>query len=198
MKTLKLLLIILCIVLGLSAFAFSKSKSRAESPQNTVKSNTVVPRLTKGAKVVPGVFRVKSVTFKTILLNGKKHLVTAIVFNKNIDASTVRENVNIRMLRKNEQHFWLDASTQNNIVHVRPNFITWVCGKPLEHGVYVMHLRGTIKSADGVFLDCNGDGKGEGGNLPAYESKLYLSPLHPPIDLEEKIKTERIEGLLDN
>ncbi len=49
-----------------------------------------------------------------------------------------------------------------------------------------MHLRGTIKSADGVFLDCNGDGKGEGGSLPAYESQLYQ--LEIPIQMLDDLE----------
>lgn len=196
MKNYKLIIIIICLVMGLNNFVLAKAKTDPAIPGKTVKKNNTILK-SKKVKQVPGVFRVKHVTFKTIILNGKKHLSAAIVFNKNINASTVKENNNIRMLRKNEQHAWLDASTQNNVVRVRPNFITWVCGKPLKDGVYVMHLRGTIKSTDGIFLDCNGDGKGEGGSLPAYESKLYLSPLHPPRDLEEA-DSERIKNLLDD
>jgi hypothetical protein len=197
MKNFILTLTLLCFVMGLSSFAFAKTKTGSTTPRTWVKANDTILK-SKKVKVVPGVFKVKNVTFQTVFLNNKKHLVAAVVFNKNIDASTVRENVNIRMLRKNEQHFWLDVSTQNNVVRVRPNFITWLSGKPLESGVYIMHLRGTIKSADGVYLDCNGDGKGEGGSLPAYESKLYQSPVHPPLDLEEKETTERLKDLIDD
>lgn len=82
--------------------------------------------------------------------------------------------MNDRLLTQNSNNFWVDASTQNNIVRIRPNFITWVCGLPLqEDGTYKMHLRGTIRSKDGQYLDCNGDGKGEGGSLTAYESQTY-------------------------
>ena len=198
MKNLKLLIALLCLVIGLSTPVFAKSNVSSAISKKTVKPARTIPAATKGVKYVPGVFKVQNVTFKTVSLNNKTHLAAAIVFNKNINASTVVQNVNIRMLKKNEQHFWLDASTQNNIVRVRPNFITWVCGKPLESGgVYVMHLRGTIKSSDGVFLDCNGDGKGEGGALPAYESKLYQSTL-TPIDPANEALVEKLKDLVDN
>ena len=47
-----------------------------------------------------------------------------------------------------------------------------------------MHLRGTIKSTDGVFLDCNGDGVGEGGKLPAYESQPYQATVNELLDID--------------
>ncbi|MCK5097761.1 MAG: hypothetical protein KAR45_06635 [Desulfobacteraceae bacterium] len=197
MKTLKLLLILVCLVMGLSSFVFGKTATGSAVPKKTVTNNKKILKSAKGAKVLPGPFRVKNVTFNMVSVNGKRYLAAAVMFNRNVDASTVNENSNIRMLRKNENHFWVDASTQNNTVRVRPNFITWLCGKQLESGAYVMHLRGTIKSADGIFLDCNGDGVGEGGNLPAYESKLYKSPVLPPRELEEKVDTEMIKELLD-
>ncbi len=175
MKNLKLFIILLCFVMSFSTFAFAKAKPRSISPQKNVKANTIAPAKIKGAKVVsgPGPFIVQNVTFKLVPINGKSHLAAALVFNKNIDKSTVKEGLNIRLLRKNQQHFWLDASTQNNNVRIGPNFITWLCGKPIDNAVYVIHLRGTIRSSDGIYLDCDGDGKGEGGSLPAYESKLY-------------------------
>lgn len=180
MRNLTLFIILLCLVVGSGTFVCAKSQTGSAVHRNTVKHAKPLPASTKGVKVpVSDVFKVQNVTFKTISLNNKTHLVAGIVFNKHIDASSVVQNVNIRMLRKNEQHFWLDASTQNNIVRIRQNTITWVCGKPLESSVYVMHLRGTMKSSDGVSLDCNGDGKGEGGSLPAFESQLYQSSLIP-------------------
>jgi hypothetical protein len=119
-------------------------------------------------------FRVKDVKFNKIIIDNQMHIVAAVVFNKNIDAATVEQNFNIRLLKKTPDNFWVDASTQNDIVRIRPNFITWVCGAPLEAtGTYKMHLWGTINSTHGEYLDCNGDGKGEGGNLPAYESQTY-------------------------
>ena len=146
-------------------------------------SESVNPKAIKKGEYVPGPFRVKEVKFETVAMDNRNHLVAAVIFNRNVDASTVQENVNIRLLTKNENNFWVDASTQNNTVNVRPNIITWVSGAPLTNSVYILHLRGTIKSTDGVFLDCDGDGKGEGGNLPAYESQMYQSRT---IQLEEK------------
>ena len=76
---------------------------------------------------------------------------------------------------------------------IRPNFVTWVSGAPLEPGIYIMHLRGTIKSADGIYLDCNGDGKGEGGSLPAYESKMHQVAANHLLPLDK----EQMEELKD-
>ena len=194
MRTLKATVVLLCYVVALSTPAFTTEKEAPLSSNTATGVKERIPKSLKGAKVVPGAFRIQKVTFKTVVLNNKTHLVAAVVFNRNVDASTVQENVNIRMLKKNDNNFWVDASTQNNIVRVKPSFVTWVCGEPLEKGIYKMYLRGTIKSADGVFLDCNGDGIGEGGNLPAYESQLYQSPIK---DLEN-IDPEVIENLRDH
>jgi hypothetical protein len=186
MKTLKLFIILICLVMGFTTFAFAKAKPRSTNSEKNVKPVTVKPEVKKGLKVIPGPFRVQSVQFKLVPLNGKQHLATAVIFNRNVDKSSVKQNNNIRLLRKDAQHFWRDASTQNNKVRIGPNFVTWVCGKPIDNEVYVMHLRGTIKSADGVFLDCNGDGKGEGGSLPAYESQLYQ--LEIPIQMLDDLE----------
>jgi hypothetical protein len=183
MKQFKPGIMFVFLVAGWSALAFAAAGTDSASPKTTIKSKETVPKSIKGAKAVPGPFQVKQVQFKEMVVNSQTRLVAAVVFNRNLDASSVKENSNIRLLKKNENHFWVDASTQNNIVRIRPNFITWVSGAPLETGVYIMHLRGTIKSADGVYLDCNGDGKGEGGNLPAFESKMYQAHV---LDLEEK------------
>ncbi len=169
---LKTLILIFCIFF-LSLPVSAKSKSVSTDSQSNIKPVTAKPEQKTNFTVTPSPFKVQSVTFKPMAYQGGTHLVAAVVFNRNLDKSSVRVNNNIRLLKKDDQHFWRDASTQNNIIRIRPNFITWICGKPLDDKVYVMHLRGTIKSADGVYLDCNGDGKGEGGNLPAYESSLY-------------------------
>ena len=136
--------------------------------------STKAVKAAKTAKTMINAFRVKQVTFQKVFINNQTHIAVAVIFNKNIDAVTVKQNLNVRLLKKTPNNFWVDASTQNNTVRIRPNFITWVCGAPLEEtGIYKMHLRGTIKSTDGEYLDCNGDGKGEGGNLPPYESQTY-------------------------
>lgn len=165
--------VLICFILLWSALAFGKGQPAQDGPKTAADVKQFTPRIVKGAKIKPGPFRVKNVTFKEMTIGNQKRLVVAVIFNRNVNASTVKPNNNIRLLRKNENHFWVDASTQNNKVNIRPNFVTWVSGAPLEPGIYIMHLRGTIKSADGIYLDCNGDGKGEGGSLPAYESKMY-------------------------
>ncbi len=149
-----------------------------------------VPIAKKKLMTVSNAFRVKQVKFEKITLNNQEHLAIAVIFNKNIDAATVQQNSNIRLLKQNANNFWVDASTQNNIVNIRPNFITWVSGAPIEPNVlYKMHLRGTIKSTDGQYLDCNGDGKGEGGALPAYESQTYRLP--GLLDLKEILENRK-------
>ncbi|MEN8140680.1 MAG: hypothetical protein ABFR97_05585 [Thermodesulfobacteriota bacterium] len=127
----------------------------------------------KGATTASRPFQVLSVQFKEVTENNRNFLAAAITFNKEVDLATVQQNVNIRLLRKNDAHFWVDASTQNNNVRVMGNMITWASGATLDNGYYVMHLRGTIKSKDGTFLDCDKDGKGEGGSLPPYESMIF-------------------------
>ncbi len=136
-----------------------------------------VPIAKKELMAVSNAFHVKEVKFEKITLNNQEHLAVAVIFNRDIDASTVQQNSNIRLLTQDANNYWVDASTQNNIVNVRPNFITWVSGAPVEAGhVYKMHLRGTIKSTNGKYLDCDGDGEGEGGSLPPYESQTYQAP----------------------
>lgn len=183
----------ICFILLWSALAFGKGQPAHDGQKTAADVKQFPSKSVKGAKIKPGPFRVKNVTFKEMTINNQKRLVVAVIFNRNVNASTVKPNINIRLLRKNEQHFWVDASTQNNKVNIRPNFVTWVSGAPLEPGIYIMHLRGTIKSADGIYLDCNGDGKGEGGSLPAYESKMYQVAAERLIPLDK----EQMEELKD-
>jgi len=132
------------------------------------------------AKNVP--VRVQSVQFGNVSYNGEPHLAAGIIFTKEIDAATVKQNNNIRLL-KQENGFWVDVSTQGNIVRIMTKHITWLSGAALEAGAYRMHLRGTIKDTDGLYLDCNNDGSGEGGNLPAYDSPIHNVPVG---DIEEE------------
>lgn len=193
MKRAMLSMVTVCFALMLSAPAFGKG---APSPEGQRSAGDVKPysnKHIKGANIKPGPFRVISVSFKEITVQNAKRLVAAVVFNRNVDAATVLPNNNIRLLKKNQNHQWVDAATQNNTVNVRPNFVTWVSGAALEPGVYIMHLRGTIKSRDGIYLDCNGDGKGEGGALPAYQSQMYQVTADRLIPIDE----ERMDELRD-
>ncbi|MCP4020433.1 MAG: hypothetical protein GY729_01205 [Desulfobacteraceae bacterium] len=189
MKLFKFVFIVVVFVISSCPLVLSKSSS-------TSTSTRVDDRVHKGTKAVlavPNAFRVKGVIFQKVVFNNTPRLVAVVKFNKNIDASTVQENFNIRMIKKNENHFWLDASTQNNVVRVRPNFITWVSGAPFADGYYKMLLRGTIKSSDGIYLDCDGDGKGEGGYLPDYESQLFQINMNSLIGIDP----ERLKDLID-
>ncbi len=128
---------------------------------------------TKGATATPRPFQVSAVTFRAVEIDGQTRLAAAVVFNQAVDPASVDENVNIRLLRKDAGHRWVDASRHGNALRIGPDFITWVSGARLETGDYIMHLRGTLRSVSGLSLDCDGDGKGEGGYLPAYESSMY-------------------------
>ena len=177
-------ILLACLFLIQIPTAFGESSPR----QNPARVNQNIPKSTKGAVAVPGPFRVKQVIFREVTVDNKTYLAAGVIFSRNIDAATVQPNVNIRLLQKNENNFWVDASTQDNTVRINPSSIAWLCGAPLETGYYRMHLRGTVKSADGVYLDCDGDGKGEGGKLPAYESQLYHAVVQsiPEIQLVPK------------
>jgi len=121
-------------------------------------------------------FQVSSVQFATVTnpATNQTHLAAGVIFNKNINAATVRENNNIRLLKQDEETtFWHDVATQNNVLKIGPNYITWLSGAQLANGKYKMHLRGTIESENGTSLDCDGDGVGEGGALPAHDSQIY-------------------------
>jgi len=116
--------------------------------------------------------RVQSVQFDEVSWNGTHHLAVGVIFTKEIDPASVQQNLNIRLL-KEENGFWVDVSTQGNVVRIMQKHISWLSGAPLETGSYRIHLRGTIKDKNGLYLDCNNDGIGEGGNLPAYDSQIY-------------------------
>jgi hypothetical protein len=175
MKPILAALVLTCFILALVAPAFGGDPMPLKPGKAVIKPK--VHKATPRKMTVSNAFKVKQVRFERIVINNQEHLAVAVIFNKNIDAATVMTNSNIRLLKQNASNFWVDASTQNNTVNIRPNFITWVCGAPLEAGgLYKMHLRGTIKSTDGVSLDCNGDGKGEGGQWPPYESQTYRAP----------------------
>ena len=196
MKLLARALVFLCLMPVGSSTIWARESTGIVPQRQIVSPKNVMPKSIKGATVVPSPFRVTSVQFNTVSINSQTRVVAAVIFNKNINAATVQQNLNIRLLKKNENHFWVDASTQNNTLQVRPNSIVWQSGAPLENGYYVMHLRGTIKSQDGLYLDCNGDGVGEGGNLPAFESQIYQ--VSNVITLEEHpMDPGRVKDLID-
>ena len=184
----------MCLVAGMNSPCLAEAQKRpAQSGAADIRKDNAKIKSTKGVKAAPQPFRVQNVQFQKVQHDGTTRLAVGVVFNKEIDPATVQQNVNIRLLRKNEQHVWVDASTQGNVVNVRPTFITWLSGAQLETGVYIMHLRGTIKSKDGLYLDCNGDGKGEGGNLPAYESQMYNAIVQTLAPIENTDKLDRIK-----
>ncbi len=180
------------VVLLVTSTAFGKETT--PSARNVAPGGEMPKVTTKGVKPAhPLPFQVTSVEFHEMSQNNLSFLAVGIYFNKDVDPASVQQNVNIRLLKKDENHFWRDASTQNNNVRVVQHVITWASGAPLENGYYVMHLRGTLKSKDGLFLDCNGDGQGEGGALPPYESAIYQVNIPEPGMLDPR----EIEGLRD-
>jgi hypothetical protein len=194
MKYVTGLMALIWIVAGMHSPCFAEAQpSRAKSRAVDVSKDNVKINAVKGATVVTQPFRVQSVQFQQVQHAGQTRLAVAVVFNKEIDPTSVQQNQNIRLLRKNDQHFWVDAATQGNVVNVRPTFITWLSGAQLETGVYIMHLRGTLKSKDGLYLDCNGDGQGEGGYLPAYESQMYNAVVQTLETIENTESLDRIK-----
>jgi hypothetical protein len=180
MKQTMTILLLVCLTLALSVPASGESKPK---PAGT---NSIVQRPAKGTLTKPVIFQVNQVMFNEVHMNNKTYLAVGVIFNRNIDATSVRQNYNIRLLKKNKSNLWVDASTQNNTVRINLNSISWLSGAPLETGDYRLHLRGTLKSTDGIYLDCNGDGKGEGGNLPAYESQIYHAEVQLQLQLVPK------------
>ena len=183
MKRVMIYLLLACLLPGLCSPAFGGSKPGKVNPK-TNPATQVPSKSTKGITVLPGPFRVNKVIFKQVTYNNKTYLAAGVFFNRNLDKASVQKGINISMITKNENNFWVNASSQNTI-RINPDSIIWTCGTPLKTGYYKMYLKGTLKSADGIYLDCNGDGKGEGGYLPAYESQLYYARVIQ-IDLQEQ------------
>jgi len=188
-------IIILFFVVLMVAAAIASGKEATPSAQSVSPREVKPPVTKKGVTPVqPLSFQVQSVNFLEMSNNNQRFLAVTIFFNKDIDPASVQQNVNIRLLKKDENNFWCDFSTQNNNVRILNRVITWAAGAPLENGYYVMHLRGTLKSTDGLFLDCDGDGHGEGGYLPAYESAIYQVNL-PELELIER---DGLEDIINN
>jgi hypothetical protein len=53
-----------------------------------------------------------------ISINNQTHVAAAVVFDKNIDAASEKQILNIRLFKKAPDNFWVDASTQNNTVKI--------------------------------------------------------------------------------
>lgn len=175
----KRLLVLLLISLAGWLPAYGVEMQKPVIPENMKGITKIKTGKALGARDVP--VRVARVEFREVDLNGEKHLAAGVVFTKEIDSSTVQQNSNIRLLRQ-ENGFWVDAATQGNVVRIMQNSISWLSGASLQSGAYRMHLRGTIKDIDGLYLDCNNDGVGEGGKLPAYDSVVYTAVVGEPGD----------------
>lgn len=147
----------------------SKGKKRGAAG-SSAKSKPGTPAR---ALLSKGPLQVKKVHFRKVKVFGKTRVEARVVFTRAIDPSSVTLNNNVRMLRRNEQKFWVDAAKQGNFVDIQPTYIRWTSGAQARTGVYIMRLMGTVKAADGTYLDCDGDGRGEGGALPAYESRMF-------------------------
>lgn len=163
----------LCIVLILLmtwGLALGQELERIKVPDRVRQLSPIKTGKALEARDVP--VRVKDVQFTQVEYNGETHLAAGVVFTKPIEAATVQPNVNIRLL-KEQNGYWVDVSTQDNVVRIMPKHISWLSGAVLESGSYRMHLRGTIRDTDGLYLDCNNDGVGERGNLPAYDSPIH-------------------------
>ncbi len=165
---------LICFLLATCSFLFittaqSKSSNNSKNYQNFQQAKP-----SKKVTLAPISFRVKKVTFKEIPVNQQTHIAVIIEFNKPVDASSVATGTNCRVLKENNG-FWVDAyPTAGSNLRVVDRFVTWTMGSPINtNDLHKVHLRGTIKATAGEYLDCNNDGKGEGGSLPAYNSQIY-------------------------
>ena len=107
MNYFKGVVIVLCFIFGVSVLAFGEAQKNPYLPNAVKSANKFLPQAIKGAQVVPGPFVVQSVQFSTIVVNNRTHLVAAVMFNRNVDASSIQENVNIRLLKQKENNFWV-------------------------------------------------------------------------------------------
>ncbi len=164
----------------------TKIQKKYQHPTSSKKIK-FAPISPKKVKLAPISFRVKKVTFKEISVNLKTHLAVIIEFNKPVKASSVVTGTNCRVL-KEDNGFWIDAyPTAGSNLRVVDRYITWAMGSPVNsNGPHKVHLRGTIKATSGEYMDCNNDGKGEGGSLPAYNSQIY----HPVVTILQPILTD--------
>ncbi len=168
---LKKTLLVLFLSLGLAPFVLAEATG---ANKNQRRSGSIDKSLSSGkVTLAPVSFRVKKVTFKEVVGNGSKYLAAAVEFNQKVKADSIAKGVNHRVLRF-DNGSWVDAYPSGNTnIRVLGKFITWASTVPISPGEYKVHLRGTIKNTNGDFLDCDKDGKGEGGYLPPYESAVY-------------------------
>jgi hypothetical protein len=129
-------------------------------------------------------FRVIQVVFEVVPYNNESILAALIEFNKPVDAATIVKGVNLRLLREDDENsgFWNDAYPSTDlivrVVQGHERYVAIGSLNPLNYGNYKVHIRGTImstatKSSGAEYLDCNGDGTPEGGQLPAYNSHIF-------------------------
>ncbi len=164
MKKIMVFIVGFCLV---SVVVFAAS-DRISKKSQSFHRNSVTVKNTK-VKLLQS-FRVNSSSIRFLTIDKKLYLTAGVKFNKTPDTSTINQGMNFRILYRDSNGFWRDAFNTDGIITRIGNTIKWQSPTPGSEGSYKIHLRGTIRDLNGEELDCNNDGKGEGGSLPAYES----------------------------
>ena len=161
--------------MGIMISALVLAAGASAAPETVIKEpRRPAVRVPAAGKIprLPDSFQVRKVEFRQVQVDNRARLAVLIEFNREVDPGSIRHGDNLRVLRY-DNGFWVDAFPSGSRYEVTDRFIDWVAGAPIDPGTFKVHLRGTIKDAGGNSLDCNADGRGEGGNLPAYESQTY-------------------------
>ncbi|UCG35703.1 MAG: hypothetical protein JSW17_02590 [Candidatus Omnitrophota bacterium] len=178
-KILKVGLILTYLVLGLTVSLWAIRTKTFTGPRLKSRETLRKPRGTSITKTlkIPQSFQVVDSKFRYVTVGNEVHLKVDVTFNKNVDLSSISLGNNFRMLRRNQAGFWVDVHKTHDSIQGFGKKVIWSSNEWAAEGALKLHLRGTIKSTGGDFLDCNGDGKAEGGYPPPYESSIFYSVL---------------------
>ncbi|MCP4653629.1 MAG: hypothetical protein GY858_09665 [Candidatus Omnitrophica bacterium] len=133
--------------------------------------------LIKGATKLNVSFQVINSSFNYVVVGNVSAMKIDINFNKNVDQSSINWGHNFRVLRRGQDGFWRDSYQDPGTMQVSGSHITWQSNGWANEGPHKLHLGGTLKGTGGQFLDCDNDGKGEGGYPPPYESEIFYCVL---------------------
>lgn len=110
--------ILIVLLLLLCSIAHAKTSERKAIKSNIREISKIkTGNIALKVKDVP--VRGQSVQFGEVQVDGELHLAAGIIFTKEIDAATVNQTQNLRLLRE-ENGFWVDVSPQGNVVRIMP------------------------------------------------------------------------------
>jgi hypothetical protein len=156
----------LCVVATLMADPQIPESEGAEQQTKTMLARKIVLAQEES-------FQVVNLSIGYVVLDDNLHFKIIVDFNKNIDLSHIHFGNNVRWLVKDVNGNYIDAYPEGGHLQVEGKQLIWTSKSPAIQGSQKLLLKGTLKSVDGKYLDCDGDGDGEGGNLPTYESIVY-------------------------